>query len=108
MINYVAPESADHMPPWIARVVDWERKPIFEWGTPTSDLSAKIEAQPGEILCWGRKHIRLRASIFNFGVVMADGEILPITRAAAYNHFRRELWTTSSHPSGKLPSKVTF
>lgn len=105
LISYVAPESDEHYPPWIARVIGWERKPVFEWGTPSKDR-AVIEAAPGEILCWGRKHILLRASIFNFGVVMADGEILPISRAAAYNHFRRHEWT-SSHPSGKLPHAAT-
>lgn len=107
LIKYTATESEEHLLPWIARVTGWGQKPVFEFGPPASSLSVYVEAEPGEILCWGRKHIRLRASIFNFGIVMATGEILPISRAAAYNHFRRDLWPTSSHPSGKLPHAVT-
>jgi hypothetical protein len=59
--------------PWIAKVTDWPigKNPTLAFGA-TINLTAEVDAAPGDVVRWGQKDGRGRGTEANWGVVLSD------------------------------------
>jgi len=92
LIAYSPEPDSAYASPWMYKVCGWllaEGKAEFE----TLELSRPgqntvcCDVPAGTILSWGRRNYKRGKSTFHFGVVLADGDLLPLSAEQLRKYF---------------------